>query len=176
MPPPPDVPNDYFVDAVAMAGVGSAVDRSFADADLPRLSEVAAGASVVRARLRFSQFDGRPAIDGRVQARVTLTCQRCMGPVDVEIEDDVHVLIVAEERADEPGGYEPVVADAARLDLRWLVEDQLLLALPLVPKHDDEQCSAIEQDDQDAAVTDEEVEPPSVQKPFQNLRDMMRKR
>jgi hypothetical protein len=48
-----------------------------------------------------------------------------------------------------------------------------------VPKHDDEQCGGIEhdeQDEQDAAASDDEVATPSVQKPFQNLRDMMRKR
>jgi uncharacterized protein len=96
-----------------------------------------------------------------------------MGQVETEIDEGFQVLIVAHERADEPGGYEPVIANASRLDLRWLVEDQVLLALPLVPMHALDQCR--EGSAQSAPSHEDEAAAPG-QKPFQNLRDMMRKR
>jgi uncharacterized metal-binding protein YceD (DUF177 family) len=72
-----------------------------------------------------------------------------------------------------------VVANVSRLDLRWLAEEQVLLALPLVPMHENADCaenvalSDVDAPDSDelAADADEEVR----QQPFRNLRDLMRK-
>lgn len=156
-----------------LAGAGSSVDRQYSAAELPRLTDagVAEGTAIV-ASLRFSEFDGRPAVDGSLSGQVTLTCQRCLRPMALELDESFQVVIVSEERAEEPGGYEPVIADPVRLDLRWLVEDQALLALPLVPMHEPGEC---EEADESAEELDP-VEPSGTQKPFQNLRDMMRKR
>lgn len=155
-----------------MAGAGSTVERTYAAADLPRLAQAgAAEASKVHASLRFSLFDGQPTVSGSLNGQVILTCQRCMKAVECSVDEDFRVLIAAEERADEPGGYEPVIANPTRLDLGWLVEDQILLALPLVPMHEQDDC---------AGQLGEEVAEPEDesggQKPFENLRDMMRKR
>ena len=56
------------------------------------------------------------------------------------IEEQFQVVLVQRRAQDEPGGYEPVVADPTRLDLRWLAEEQALLALPLVPLHEPSAC------------------------------------
>jgi uncharacterized protein len=134
---------------------------------------MAAGArdgALIEARLKFSIFDTRPAIDGALEGTVSMTCQRCMRAVPVAVEDEFKVIVVPEERADEPSGYEPVVAEAARFDVRWLVEDQVLLALPLVPMHEPGQCAPAEA----PAVADEQPEG-TRQKPFENLRKMLEK-
>jgi uncharacterized protein len=85
----------------------------------------------------------------------------------------MQVILVKQERADEPAGFEPVLADPTHLDLAWLAEDQALLALPLVPLHEPGACE--EAPAQVAADIQEEDEVGTRQKPFQNLRDMMRK-
>jgi uncharacterized protein len=103
-----------------------------------------------------------------------------MQAVSVPLDEIFRVVIVDEERADEPGGYEPVIANAQRLDLRWLAEEQVLLALPLVPTHERDDCAqavqagaaALAEKQQPAAEGDDETR----QKPFQNLRDLMRER
>jgi len=73
-----------------------------------------------------------------------------------------------------------VIADPARLDLRWLTEEQALLALPLVPMHESQDCAAPaqaasgdceRQPDADGKADDDSVR----QQPFQHLRDMMRR-
>jgi uncharacterized protein len=172
MPRPQDARNDSLVDAAELAVAGSRVERTFATSDLPRLVEAGmSDASELRASFQFLEYDGKPAIDGSLTGRVVLTCQRCMAPVTVEIDDRFQVIVVDAERADEPGGYEPVIAPAARLDLRWLAEDQALLALPLVAMHAAENCG-----EQTSGLAESEASEPTVQKPFQNLRDMMRKR
>jgi DUF177 domain-containing protein len=168
MPRPPAVHSDACVDADVCARAGSVIDRHFSGADLPRLSEAGGrDASELDARFSFSLFDGHPAVDGTLHGKVVLKCQRCMKPVSVALEERFQVIVVREERSDEPGGYEPVIADPSRLDLRWLAEDQVLLALPLVPMHEGDECN-----DVPAQSAEDEVR----QRPFQNLRALLRER
>jgi uncharacterized protein len=167
MPRPPAALSDACVDAAACARAGSVIERHFSATDLPRLNEAGGlGASALDVRFAFSQFDADPAIDGALRGTVTLTCQRCMKPVEVALDERFQVLVVREERADEPGGYEPVVADPTRLDLRWLAEEQALLGLPLVPLHEGDECNEV------PAQAEDEIR----QKPFQNLRALLRDR
>jgi uncharacterized protein len=172
---------DNIVDAEVCARAGSTIARRFSAAELPRLREAGGhDDAAIEVDFQFSQFDGRPAVAGELHGTVVLTCQRCMRPVTVEIDDSFQVLLVDEERSDEPGGYEPVVAKASRLDLGWLAEEQVLLALPLVPAHDDEDCAALESAATEAAVNDDEPaeegdEPAATHQPFRNLRDLLRK-
>lgn len=71
-------------------------------------------------------------------AVVPLTCQRCLEPVDEELAVDRWFRFVADEaqaaREDEESEEDVLVLDPA-FDLQALVEDELLMALPLVPRH-----------------------------------------
>jgi uncharacterized protein len=72
-------------------------------------------------------------------ARLALVCQRCLGPVDAVLEVDRSFLFVAGESAAEQldaDHEEDVLALTRSLDLQELMEDELLLALPLVPRHE----------------------------------------
>jgi uncharacterized protein len=73
-------------------------------------------------------------------ARLSLVCQRCLGPVDTPLQAERSFLFVADEdtaaRLDADTEDEDVLAMTRALDLRALVEDELLLALPLVPRHE----------------------------------------
>jgi len=185
MPRPPALPADNIVDAEVCARAGSLITRRFSAADLPRLREAGGGeASSIEAEFQFSQFDGRPAVAGQLHGVAVVTCQRCMQPLAIDVSDPFQVLIVAAERSDEPGGYELVVANPLRLDLSWLAEEQVLLALPLVPMHDNGDCSEplvelrpLESHSGDApgAAADEESTAETRHKPFQDLRDLLRK-
>lgn len=172
MPRPPAVATDQQVDADVCARAGSIIERQFSVAQLPRLQEAGAqDGSRIEVRLQFSLFEGRPAIDGALRGIVKLSCQRCMQPVAVPIDEQFRVILMTEESADEPGGYEPVIAEAARFDVRWLAEEQALLAMPLVPQHAVGECDEVAapppEMKQDAS--------PGSQKPFENLRDLLEK-
>jgi len=170
MPRPPAVPNDPLVDADVCARAGSTIERHFSLEQLPRLQEAGArDGSRIDARLQFSLFDARPAVDGRLSGTVYLDCQRCMEAVAVSIDEQFQVILVQQESADEPGGYEPVIADPAHFDVQWLAEEQALLALPLVPLHPIGEC------DEAAAQDSEQGTSRVTQQPFQNLRDLLEK-
>lgn len=86
---------------------------------------------------------GEPERWLHLQARTTvpLQCQRCLGPVARPIEVDRRFLFVADEeeaeRLDEES-EEDVLALQPRLNLAELLEDELILALPIVPRHEGE--------------------------------------
>lgn len=69
---------------------------------------------------------------------VPLSCQRCLGPVDTPLEVDRWFRFVADEataEAEDDDSEEDVLALEPRPDLLALLEDELLMALPLVPMH-----------------------------------------
>jgi len=176
MPRPPAVSSNLVLDADVCARAGSTIERDFSVEQLPRLAEAGAlDGSRVGVRLRFSLFDERPAIDGTMQGTVMLKCQRCLQPVAVPLDEQFQVLLVQQENADEPGGYEPVIGDAAHFDVRWLAEEQALLALPLVPLHAVGECDEAAAPPQDIGRHDEQGASAGTQRPFQNLRDLLEK-
>jgi uncharacterized protein len=74
------------------------------------------------------------------QATVWLNCQRCLQPMPVELTvDRVFRFARNEEEAaelDETSDDEDVLALGRPLDLPGLVEDELIMALPIVPRHE----------------------------------------
>jgi uncharacterized protein len=75
----------------------------------------------------------------QVRTRVWMTCQRCLQPVAVAVEFDRQFRFVRGE--DEAARLDAESEDDVlelqhALDLPALVEDELLLSLPLVPRHE----------------------------------------
>lgn len=92
---------------------------------------------------RRSAVDGsvRPALHLRVQASLPLTCQRCLGEVLTPVDVDRYFIFVPDEEtaaALDDESEDDVLALEPSFDLHALIEDELLMALPLVPRH--EQC------------------------------------
>jgi uncharacterized protein len=167
--------NDSIVDASVLAHAHGDVKRQFTASQLPRLAEASiVEPAEIRVHVRSAIVDGRVALSGELTGSVTMTCQRCMKPVAVDLEDEFQLVIVNDEAErtaleDSESGYEPIVADAARFDVRWLAEEQTLLSVPLVPKHADEACAssvpAAEPEASDEGVT---------QRPFAILKNLLR--
>jgi uncharacterized protein len=76
----------------------------------------------------------------RAHGTALVACQRCLEPMRVTLDVDAHLRFVGSEaqaeRLDEFSDEEDVLALSARLDLVELLEDELILALPLVPRHE----------------------------------------
>ena len=92
---------------------------------------------------------GRAMATLALRARLPLRCTHCEQPVWINIQRDARFMFVADEAAldaidpaDEDDDVDPVVG-GRRFDLANLIEDEILLALPIAPRHDDCQ-SAVE--------------------------------
>ncbi len=72
-------------------------------------------------------------------SRLPLTCQRCMGAVLTPLEIDQWYRFVADEdiaMAEDDESEEDLLVMEPQFDLLAVVEDELLMALPLVPMHE----------------------------------------
>ncbi len=75
----------------------------------------------------------------RADAVLPLTCQRCLGPVEVALAVDRSFRFVADEElaaAEDELAEEDVLALSRSFDLVELVEDELLMEMPLAPRHE----------------------------------------
>lgn len=92
---------------------------------------------------QWKEAAARPAeirLSLQVQGRLWLTCQRCLQPVAHEVSlHPVYRFVDSEEEAsrldEEAGDEEDVLALPRSLKVSELIEDELILALPLVPLH-----------------------------------------
>jgi len=137
---------------------------------LARLAEVVCSKQgEVTARFKFGTRAGTHCLDGYVQAELELRCERCLDPVKQHIESDFRFgLISSEDEADLlPREFEPLLVSDSGPSLVELVEDEILLSLPIVARHDEE-CSEILQKHKD----DDRVQH-DTHKPFAALKDLM---
>lgn len=85
---------------------------------------------------------GAPQLRLHLQASttVTLQCQRCLQPLAQPLAVDRVFRFVDDEeeaaRLDEESEDEDVLCTPGSLDLPALIEDELILALPIVPRHE----------------------------------------
>ena len=123
----------------------------------------------VRAKLKFGVQAGTPCLDGRVEADLELDCQRCMEPVTIHVEGSFRFGLIRseEEAAMLPKEFEPFMVTDSEQSLIELVEDELLLSLPIVARHE-EQCSEILQKHKE----DDSVQH-DTHRPFAGLKDLM---
>ncbi|GLX76800.1 hypothetical protein tinsulaeT_01400 [Thalassotalea insulae] len=88
---------------------------------------------------------GLVVISGKGSATVNLTCQRCTDAFEYLLEIDFSFSPVknAEAAEDLPSYYDAIELDEnGEVNLRELVEDELILAIPLIPRHDFKDCQS----------------------------------
>jgi uncharacterized protein len=138
------------LDVVAAAAAGAELTGRWPLSELPRLADGAAGQvdEPVSWSARFEQrrelgASPRASLQLQAQARVARECQRCLQPVLLSLDvDRAFAFAPTEDEAAalDADSDDDVLVLSRQFDLRELVEDELLLALPIVPMH--EQCPA----------------------------------
>ncbi|WP_295798204.1 YceD family protein [uncultured Microbulbifer sp.] len=109
---------------------------------LPRLaSSVESVVGEVQAELAFGRdLQRNQMADGQLQLEVELLCQRCLKPVTEHIEAEFSWGFVWSEEQGKnlPKSLDPVIQDGDELDLYQVLEDEILLNLPMVAFHQEE--------------------------------------
>ena len=159
------------LDVAALAHDGASLGGEWPAVSLPRLADAAAPEAPAAgwpARRWALQGETRQPKGGKPQiwlhltaaGEVSLTCQRCLKPVQEAIDIDRWIRFVdteAEAAALDVDSDDDVLALPRHLDARELIEDELLLALPLVPRH--EVCP------EPLPVVHDDVEPEAEERP-----------
>lgn len=135
------------VDVRTLALASGRLAGESALSDFGRLADEAQGEVAGRA-LRWSvQAEMRVGATGTaepwlhlaVSTCIPLTCQRCLGTVDTELDIMRSFRFVETEalaEAQDEESEEDVLALSSEFSLAGLVEDEVLLALPLIPRHE----------------------------------------
>ena len=84
----------------------------------------------------------RRRISGAIKARLSVECQRCLQPLELTIEDDIDLALVSteEQAAALDEGIDPWIEPEFKLDPSQIVEEQLLLSMPLASYHEKGAC------------------------------------
>lgn len=87
---------------------------------------------------------GYPVISGDIETELMVECQRCLKSLAVPIKSHFELAFVREGQDLEgvPDSYEVVDFPKETLELKALIEDELLLSLPMIPMHDPQVCEA----------------------------------
>ena len=160
------MPHAPVIDGFEFARSGSRLSGNRPAFDFRRLRE---GLPTVDGTLDYElqglpQEHGRPALRLSVGGSLQLICQRCLAPLEFELRSESLLLLFADEAEIaalpvEPEGPEFVVA-ARDMSVLDLVEDEVLLAVPYAPRH--EQCKSRKGE-----------APAAQQRPFAGLKALM---
>lgn len=93
----------------------------------------------VSASLKFvERHAGWVGVELEYQTQVQLVCQRCLEPFPYALHAHLGIGLVDSEAMEQylPEAYEPTVLEESRLMPAQLIEDELIIALPLVPRHE----------------------------------------
>ncbi len=127
-------PQDFSVPTRTLRG-------RIAVAAMERLTDLLAeGEATVETALECGlDGEGRRTIAGRVQARLPMRCHRCLQVYDHVVDSSFHVVVVESGAEAEalPDELEPFISEGGAVSPHAVVEEELLLSLPVVALHDD---------------------------------------
>jgi DUF177 domain-containing protein len=106
---------------------------------LPRLSQLQCSTGGLEYHARGGRAgNGKPCLWLSVTGSVELTCQRCLDPIEVPIAIDAELQLAEDLREISEADDEIDRVLASRnMDVAWLVEDEVILALPMSPRHEE---------------------------------------
>ncbi len=120
----------------------------------------------------FSMEEGVPSLVGNASAGIKFECQRCLEPVLVAVNADLNIAFVSteEQMSSLPEPFEGVLLEDEEISLIQVVEDELILALPLVAYHQD--CDTFEYRTQDEKFVEPQVDQSEKENPFSVLEQL----
>ena len=137
-------PLPHTVDVFKLAVQGASLSGQVEVRHLPRLAEsVEFVFGEASAELEFFIGDeGFAEVSGSVQGEVALSCQRCLGEMRQVLNGKLALGVVRKEEDAPrlPKRLEPWLVDSDSGNLHALIEDELLLMLPIVALHQQEDC------------------------------------
>jgi len=115
---------------------------------LPRLADILFDheGSVSYEVAGYTTGNGQPALHIRLQANLGLCCQRCLERLPLQLDSERDVVLVAgagEVAADDEEDDDiDTIPGVASLDLLDLIEQEVVLSLPMAPRHAENGCAA----------------------------------
>lgn len=163
---------DRPLDVLGLARDRVVVEREFPIAGFARLRDrLAEATGNAHARAQFGLAGQWPTAQLALEADVVLSCQRCLKPVRRKVASESRLVFASEDAPELPGDYEAIGGDPRMIDFAALVEDELLLGLPLVPRHEaNENCTP----PGGGEIVTGETPSTEMRRPFAGLKDLLK--
>ncbi len=135
------------IEPVGLADAGRSFRGELEVSSLPRLAPLLVdqkGKLQVAIEFRLDERRVR-TLQGRVEGQIRLTCQRCLKSLEfaVDVAFTLGIVSAEDEIVRLPEGYEPLLVDGEPVLTSTVIEDEILLAVPAVPVHrDDQVCNS----------------------------------
>jgi uncharacterized protein len=130
------------IDGLEFARTGSRLEGQCPVADFPRLRDALhSPAGVLRYEVEgIAEERGKPALRLKLAGSLQVVCQRCLGSLEFPFRIETSLQLAASQAEMDAGpldaeGPEQIVA-GREMQVLDLVEDELLLALPIAPRHE----------------------------------------
>lgn len=135
-------------DLIDLWRLADANERISGEIELQQMARLSGALLDLEGCARFElEFDRdakrRARVRGVAAATLQLECQRCLDAVSYPLRVTVHLVAVGglDEAAQLPEECSPLLNGKEKVRLGELIEDELLLALPLVPMHPAGACT-----------------------------------
>ncbi|MDO8812442.1 MAG: YceD family protein [Gallionella sp.] len=141
-----------FIDSLDFAGNGRQISGEVPVAELPRLLDALENPQGILSYTVRGGLDSRgdPLLDVSITGQCQLRCQRCLNAMDYPVRLDVRLMLRDQTSLDaldediaggEEEEFDSILADA-HLDVLDLLEEEVLLSLPIAPRHELGVCQA----------------------------------
>jgi uncharacterized protein len=135
------------IDGLEFARRRESLSGSLLSDSLPRLAEVlfdAFGSLDYAVSGEIAGAAGKAFLTVHIEGALSLVCQRCLGPLPFALNVRSRMMLIESgapwPEDDQAGGLDDETCDAIEvsreLNLTGLLEDEVLLALPLAPRHE----------------------------------------
>ncbi len=136
--------------------------------ELPRLCELLAsieGEIAVKFEFLTSDYEV-PMVSGNLRSSLQIECQRCLQAMPSDLQLDFSLLIDAADDIVRESSLDTLYSEVGYIDIFEVIEDEIILALPLVAMHENDSCNAHWQ------ATEQTLEPAVRENPFSVLKDL----
>jgi uncharacterized protein len=126
------------IDGLQFAHGRNEVSGAIGIAELPRLAAMGCDAARVGYSVRGGESEGgHPGLTIEVRGELRLVCQRCLGPLafPFAVRSELELASTQAEIDAADDDVDRVLATKS-MDVVGLVEDEVILALPMVPLHE----------------------------------------
>lgn len=134
-----------LIDSLDFALKGREISGEVPVAELPRMADLLTDleGKISYTLCGLEGDDGKPMLELALQGTCNLRCQRCMQALAYPISLVSRLRLVSEGEHDgsdiEDDEADSIPAEK-RLDVLDLLEEELLLSLPIAPKHENGEC------------------------------------
>lgn len=140
-------PLPNLVDVRKLVQKGTQIRAELPVSQLPRFSGLLANTEgSVTTTLRFFIDEQKiRRVDGDIYCKAFAICQRCMEILPLSLESHFELAVVKddEQARQLPDGLDPLIVTDDYISLADVVEEELILCLPIVNYHDDKNCQEV---------------------------------